>query len=132
MVCNFMFGTHLIHLPIKWAKENIYTAPNTFLLFSPISKISSENVKSEPCQKTYPVSAIPWWEAVSMGEWCREPHTQQHTATLLGEPQVLLYTATKFAEYYIQVKTLYIHKCSIPKAPLSVWSCIALVSYKDT
>jgi len=45
---------------------------------------------------------------------------------------VLLYAATKFAKYYIQVKTLYIHKCSIPKAPLSIQSCIALASYKDT
>ena len=80
----------------------------------------------------YPEPAIPWWEAVSMGEWCRERHTQRQRATLLGEPQVLLYGATKFAKYYIQVKTMYIYKCSILKAPLSVWSCIALTSYKET
>ena len=45
---------------------------------------------------------------------------------------MFLYGATKFAKYYIQVKTLHIHKCSIPKVPVSVRSCIALAPYKDT
>jgi len=60
IVCTFTFGIHLIHLPTKSAKENIYTASNAFqlsLVFSPISKIS-ENVKFEPRQKMYPESAI--------------------------------------------------------------------------
>jgi hypothetical protein len=132
MVCTFMFRAHLIHLPTKSAKENIYTASNAFLVVTCFHSHLKNIRKCWTSSENVSRISHSMMESVSMGEWCREPCTQWHRATLLGEPQVLLYSATKFAEYYIQVQTLYIHKCSIPKALLSVWSCIALASYKDT
>jgi hypothetical protein len=85
----------------------------------------------EPCQKTYPESAIPWWEAVSTVSGAGN-HTQRHRAAQLGEPQVLLYSVTKFTVCCIQIRISYMLMCSIPKAPLFVWPCIALAFYKAT